>query len=174
MIPSNKMKMSHHFLGLALALCSCQLLAAETMTNAGLRLVANVLQPIFAALDPTPEITFLDGTASLVATYRAQSYKIHGRSMTGEVSTNAHDEIGPGYKGFVLRVHLQDQGEINQAVTPQTLQQPYWRTDLDVTPIGGTKKQMYWALSYGSRTDTNLLSQIRKALNALKDVPKRR
>jgi hypothetical protein len=132
-----------------------------------LKQIANALRPVLEKLEPKADIAYLSSTASLVVGYRSQPYKIHGRSMTGEVSPDAHDEIGPSFKGFVLRVHLQGKGEINQAVTPQTIGEPYWQTYLNVTPIGGTRKQIYWALSYGSRTDATLLSQIRKALNGL-------
>jgi hypothetical protein len=135
--------------------------------NPVLKQVAVALRPVLEKLDPQADIAYPGSASSLVVGYRSQPYKIHGRSMTGEVSPDAHDEIGPSFQGFVLRVHLQDKGEINQAVTPQTIGEPYWQTYLDVTPIEGTQKQIYWALSYGSRTDANLLSQIRKALNGL-------
>jgi hypothetical protein len=136
--------------------------------NPDLKQVAIALGPALQKLDLKADITYPSGTTSLVVSYRTQLYKIHGRSMTGEISPDAHDETGPSFKGFVLRVHLQDKGEVNQACTPQTLQEPYWQTYLDVTPIGATEKQIYWALSFGSRTDTKLLAQLRKALNDLK------
>ena len=137
--------------------------AAMALTMAGvasadespdLKQVAIALRPVLEKLDIKADISYPSGTTSLVVSYRSQLYKIHGRSMNGEISPDAHDETGPSFKGFVLRVHLQDKGEVNQAVTPQTLQEPYWQTYLDVTPISGTQKQVYWALSFGSRTDT--------------------
>lgn len=149
----------------------CCLMAADTTTNTELRAVATALQPVLEKLDPKPEIRYPSSSATLVVAYKSQMYKIHGGSMTGEVSPNAHDELGPSFKGFVLRVHLQDKGEVNQADTPQTLREPYWRTDLDVTPLAGTQKQIYWGLSYGIRTDTNSLAQIRQKLYELRGAP---
>jgi len=143
-------------------------LAAETTTNVELRMVRAAIQPAIERLEPAARVEYADTGESLVVTYRAQSYKIHGRSMTGEISTNAYDEIGPSVRGFVLHASLQNAGEINQACTPQTLREPYWQTDLDVTPIRKTGKQVFWALSYGVRTDTNVLMQIRAALGSLK------
>ena len=67
----------------------------------------------------------------------------------------------------MLRVSVQRRGEVNQAVTPQTIHEPYWSTDLDVTPIGKTDKQIYWALSYRPRTPENILHDIRAALKGL-------
>jgi hypothetical protein len=101
--------------------------------------------------------------------YRPQAFKVHGRAMTGEVTAEAHDEVGPSYEGFVVRAQLQPRGNVNQAVTPQTIHEPYWQTDLDVTPIGDSDKQVYWALSYGSRTDKDLLDKIRSQMKALED-----
>jgi hypothetical protein len=133
-------------------------------------MVLSALQPVIEKLDPKPEISYPSSSPTLVVAYKSQMYKIHGRSMTGEISPNAHDEIGPSYRGFVLRVHLQDKGEVNQGITPQTLREPYWQTDLDVTPLAATQKQILWGLSCGVQTDTNLLTKIKRALHELKNA----
>lgn len=125
------------------------------------------LEPLLSRLEPAPVVEAPPGGQSLVVTYVPQTYKVHARSMTGQVATNVHDEVGPGFKGFVLRVQLQDKGEVNQACTPQTIQEPYWLTDLEVTPLGDTDQQLYWSLSYMRRTSTNVLEEIRKALKDL-------
>jgi len=143
---------------------------ADADENPALKQVAMALGPILEKLDIKADITYPSDTTSLVVSYRTQPYKIHGRSMTGEISPDAYDETGPSFKGFVLRVHLQDKGEVNQAATPQTLREPYWQTHMDVTPLGATQKQIFWALSFGSRTDTKLLAQLMKALTDLKNA----
>ena len=51
---------------------------------------------------------------------------------------------------FLLRIHAQDKGTVNQAVVPQTIRQPYWRTDLDVAVVPDTGHQLYCALAYPS------------------------
>jgi hypothetical protein len=146
-------------------------MAADATTNNSLMAVASALQPVFTNLNPKPTIDFPEYTTSLVATYLPQTYKIHGRSKTGQVSTNFYDEVGPGFEGFVLRVYLQPVGEANQACTPQTIREPYWQTDLDVTPLGKTDKQLYWALSYMGLTPTNVLAEIRSALRQMENSP---
>lgn len=155
-------------IALATALLPCILMAADSTTNALLAKVAATLRPALAKLNPAPVIEYPEYyPSSLQVTYLPQTYKIHGRSMDGRVSTNAVDQIGPGFKGFVLNVHLQPKGEVNQACTPQTLREPYWLTELDVAPIDNTDKQIYWALSYAGRPPTTALAEIRAALKGL-------
>ena len=149
----------------------CATKAADYTTNKTLLAVASAMQPVLVKLDPKPSVDFPESSTSLVATYLPQTYKIHGRSKSGQVLTNVYDEIGPGFKGFVLRVHLQPKGEGNQACTPQTIREPYWQTDLDVTPLEQTDQQAYWALSYMGRTPTNVLAELRKAMKGLETGP---
>ena len=150
---------------IALALFPCRLSAADE--NPILHRTAQALTPALSKLDPKAEVTFDDDGNTLVITYLPQTYQIHGRSMTGEISGVAHDEVGPSFRGFILRASIQRKGEINQARTPQTLTGPYWRTDIDVAPVDGTPSQLFWGLSYGSRTESNVLSEIRKSLSNL-------
>jgi hypothetical protein len=150
-----------------LVITACGLFAADSTPNE-LKAVESAIEPVLLKLDPFPQVAYINDGRTLVVEYKTQKYKIHGKLKTGEVSPETRDEMGPGYKGFILTVNLQDAGEINQAVTPQTLHEPYWQTDLDVTPLKGTKKQIYWALSYGARTDTKLLSDIKRKIGDLK------
>lgn len=134
-----------------------------------LKTVEEALKPVLQKVEPKVRMEYRD--TSLIVTHLPQTFKIHGSSKSGQINEQAHDEVGPSYKGFLLRVHLQPGGEVNQAVTPQTVRNPYWLTDLDVTPLAGTDKQIYWALSYGSRADTELLEKICATLKALGDTP---
>jgi hypothetical protein len=152
---------------LTLALFPCRLTAEDG--NSILKRTAEALAPALAKLDPKADVSFDDNGNTLVITYLPQSYKIHGRSMSGEISPTAHDEIGPSYKGFVMRASIQSKGEIIQAVTPQTLTGPYWKSDIDVTPVEGTTSQLFWGLSYGSRTDSAVLSELRAILSNRKN-----
>lgn len=125
------------------------------------------LKPLLAGLGPAPIIEHPENTESLIVLYRPQKFLVHGHNMRGEYSTNVSEHIGPGFKGFVLKIHRQSLGEINQAVAPQTLREPYWQTLLDVTPVAGTTNQIYWALSYAGSTDQELLERVKKALGSL-------
>jgi hypothetical protein len=140
----------------------------DGMPSAELKPVEESLKPILQTLVPKAMVEYRD--QSLIVTYRCQTFKIHDRNKSGEISEVTRDVVGPGFKGFVLRTYLQPLGEINQSVTPQSMREPYWLTDLDVTRIGKTDKQVYWALSYGSQTDRELLDKIRLQVRSLGDT----
>jgi hypothetical protein len=120
-----------------------------------------------ADIDPEPLFEYPKHTKSLIIKYRTRKFMIHNGSMIGKYSKKAHEEEGPGYKGFMLAIHLQKAGTVNQAEVPQTIQGPYWKTDLNITVAKGTNKQLYWGLSYGNRVDSKLLKRVRSAINAL-------
>lgn len=136
--------------------------------SAGPAIVAEALEPVLKDLKPKVESIYSNQGKTLTLRYLPQTFKVHGVSMTGQVSTEAHDEVGPSYKGFTLTIHLQAKGEVNQLVTPQTVRRPYWSTDLDVIPLAGTDQQAYVGLAYGSRTDPKLLKELRAKLTAMK------
>ena len=117
----------------------------------------------------TEEVTFeyAEHSPSLTVKYRCRKFMVHGGSKPGAFSEKPHEVEGPDLRGFLLRVHVQDEGTVNQAVVPQTIRQPYWRTDLDITVVPGTGHQLYWALAYGSRTDESLLNGVRAAVKGL-------
>jgi len=120
-----------------------------------------------ADIDPEPIFEYPKHAKSLIVKYRTRKFMIHNGSMIGKYSEKAHEEEGPGYKGFMLTINLQKAGAANQACIPQTIRGPYWRTDLNITVIKGSDKQLYWGLSYGNCVDSKLLEKTRTAVNAL-------
>jgi hypothetical protein len=106
-----------------------------------LQQVERRVKSVLAGLAPAPPIEYPEYAQSLIVRYRPQKFLVHGRSKSGEWSTNVVEEIGPSFTGCVLRIHLERLGEVNQAATPQTIQEPYWQTLLDVTPVAGTTNQ---------------------------------
>lgn len=139
--------------------------------KATLRRVQASVKPVLAGLLPAPAMEIPQPGQSFEVGYRTQKFLVHGRFMTGEWSTNASETVGPSPKGFLLRVDLQRSGEVNQAVTPQTLHEPYWQTFLEVTPVAGTTNQIYWALSYGDHADEKVLAALKQALGRLATNP---
>ncbi len=142
-------------------------IAEESQPRLELQAVVRALQPTLDKLEPAAKVEFEKSSPTVKVLFLPQNFKIHGRSKPGEIAAEAHDEIGPSYKGFVLAVHLESKGEVNQAVTSQTIREPYWQTNLDGTPLRGSDKQIFWALSYGSRADQKVLNELRKLLNGL-------
>lgn len=126
--------------------------------------VEEALRAALADADPGPFFEYPQHAKSLVVKYRTRKFMVHSRTKSGKHSEKAREVEGPSYKGFLLTVRLQKVGTPNQAVVPQTLASPYWRTDLDFTPIPGTDKQLYTILSYGTRVNKNLLKQVKEAI----------
>lgn len=157
------------FISFATALIGTTILIAEEAPpRPELKVALQSVQRSIEKLAPGAKIEF-EGSETVKIMHLPQTFKIHGVSKGGDISPEAHDEIGPSARGFILTLHIQPKGEINQAVTPQTLRRPYWLTDLDVTPMAKSDQQIYWGLSYGTRTDAKLLDEIRTRLRALKD-----
>jgi hypothetical protein len=134
-----------------------------------LSLAEKAIKSAVAISDPNLMLTFEypKHSKSLVVKYKTRKFMIHSGSKIGKYSEKAHEEEGPSYQGFLLRLHIQKKGTVNQAIVPQTIRQPYWRTDLNVTIVDKSDRQLYWGLSYGSRTDEKLLAIVRKAVNSI-------
>jgi len=135
---------------------------------AALKQAVQAIEPTLKKLGPDATVEYR-GEQTVVITYLPRKFKVHGSTKGGEFTADVHDEVGPSAKGFILQAHVQSRGEVNQAVTPQTIRLPYWATDLDLTTVGQTDHQLYWSLSYGSRTDHDLLESLRTKIRALKN-----
>jgi hypothetical protein len=140
----------------------------EKAPDEPLKVIAQSLAPILEKLHPKATVEYRTlGGKSLTITYLPQTFKIHGEFPKGfGYAKEARDEVGPSAEGFILKVYIQFRGEVGQLVVPLTIQEPYWKTLINVTPLGKTDKQISWGLSYGSHMDEKLLDQIRAKLNS--------
>ena len=129
--------------------------------------VEKSLRSALAQVVPEPSFEYPAYSKSLVVKHRTRKFMVHGRTKSGKISEKAHEVEGPSYKGFMLRVHLQKAGTVNQARVPFTSREPYWRTDLNITEVAETDKQLYWALSYGTRVDKELLRKVDETVKGL-------
>jgi len=143
---------------------------AEVKTESVLHRAETALH--LALSDLGDDVTFerAKHSPSLTVRYRSRRFMVHGGSKTGAFSKEPRPEEGPDLRGFVLHIHAQDKGTVNQAVVPQTIRRPYWRTDLNVTAVADTDWQLYWGLSYGARTDRDFLKKINEAFATLDDA----
>ncbi|TWT31240.1 hypothetical protein KOR34_46160 [Posidoniimonas corsicana] len=98
--------------------------------------------------------------STLVVDYRTRKFTVYGRSMTGEVSEQPHEAVGPTHVGFRLQISVQDDSVVNQAMMPQSLREPYWVTDLSERHPAGTGKQLFCRLSRGGRLDQDVLGRL--------------
>lgn len=143
---------------------------AASLIAPELKTIREALKPILATLAREAKIESSDH--SLVMTYLPQTYSVRRRKYkAGEGYSEPRDEVGPSRKGFVLRAHMNPLGEVNQLVTPQVVQQPYWLSYFDITPIGKTDQQVFWSISYTPGIDQKLLEKLRGTMKGLKDLP---
>ena len=131
-----------------------------------LRMAEERLRTALADVSPAPLYEH-PGANTLVVKYKARKFMVHGSNLQGRFSEKAHETDGPSYTGFILTVRVQPAGVINMAGVPQTLEMPYWRTDLDVTMPKGLGHQLFWGLSYGNRPDQRHLKKIKDVFHAL-------
>lgn len=106
---------------------------------------------------------------SLILRYKTRKYMVYPGSKSGRLGRELEEKEGPDDEGILLRVHVQAKGEVNQAVVPQTIDEPYWKTFLNVYPIKNAEKQIYVALSYRSRTDKDLISKLKSIAEQVDD-----
>jgi hypothetical protein len=98
--------------------------------------------------------------------YQTRKFMVYPSGKAGRLGRELVELEGPDDEGILLRVHVQAKGEINQAVVPQTITSPYWKTYLNVYPVGDPEKQIYLALSYRGWTDKKLIQKIQKIAEA--------
>lgn len=111
-----------------------------------------------------PDAKFEVKNNEFIAKHGTMQFTVHGHSMTGEISRDTHQVEGPNFKGFLLRVSLQDGAYNGQADVPQTLKEPYFQTYIDA-PATPDKKHYHWvSFSYGGRLDPKLKQAIFEAI----------
>ena len=157
-----------------LAVCSSTVFAQSTeqLDDGHLSRIEKSIRTVLAEIEDELSFEYRKSLPdTLVVNYRTRTFMIHGRSKRGEHTEKAHETVGPSYRGFQLRLTLEEAGFINAAGVPQTSRQPYWTTDLDIRLLKGTELQVYCSLSYGSQVDEALLKQVRKVITDLGDAP---
>jgi hypothetical protein len=112
-------------------------------------------------LSPGFEVPASSAGKTLIMRYKTREYQVHPESKAGRLGPGLEGREGPDDEGILLQIHLEQHGEIHQAVVPQTRREPYWSTFLNVYPIAGTGKQIYLALSFRGGTDPQLIEKIK-------------
>lgn len=104
---------------------------------------------------------------SLLMRYQTREYQVYTRNKAGQLSRELVQREGPDDEGVLLSIHVQPKGDVNQAMVPQTIQEPYWSTFLNVYSVADSDKQIYMALASTSRTDKKLTNTIISAVAAV-------
>jgi hypothetical protein len=142
--------------------------------------VATSSDPILAALktelereldklDPNPVFVLEDASKSdaLKVLFKTRDYVVHPSLPKGGYSVETETRVGPSEHGFLLVARVQELGVVNQLLVPQVVREPYWQTYVNVYPVKNTQKQICFCLSYGGRTQDEILKRIKKAAEQL-------
>lgn len=112
---------------------------------------------------PEASIEIKDG--AFLAKFGTMLFTIHGHSKTGNISEKTYQQEGPNFKGFLLRISLEEGGPFQgQAMVPQTVHQVYWETYIDRPPSKDGNGYYNVSFSYGSRIDNDLKQAIFSAI----------
>ncbi len=105
---------------------------------------------------------------AFIAKHGTMMYTVHSRSKSGEIYPQTYQEEGPNFRGFMLRVALEEGAYAGAAAVLQTLQGPNYPTFIDAVSIAAGKKHYLIHFSYGSRLDPELMKAILDTIPATK------
>lgn len=101
---------------------------------------------------------------SLIMRHKTREYLVYPSNKSGRIAPEPRKEEGPDNEGIYLGIHVEPQGQVNQAVVPQTINAKYWMTYLNQLPTSDPEKQIYFGLSYRGNTDKDVIERIGKVL----------
>ncbi len=101
--------------------------------------------------------------AYLTVRYQTRKFWVYSRYMTGAIALQPEQEEGPDYQGFLMEISEHPGSYEGQLVSGQTLSEPYWKTYVAAYPTKGENRYLWISLSYGARTDSQLIEKIKQA-----------
>lgn len=113
---------------------------------------------------PSARIYYDDGGRQIVVEYWTRDFQVYSISKDGKIGEQLHVERGPTHVGFLLQVTHQAGQYRGAAVAGQDIRHPYWKTYFTVIESPDAKSHLHVRLSYGSRTDRELLAELKKAI----------
>lgn len=113
---------------------------------------------------PSAGIRYNDGGRQIVVEYRTRDFQVYSIFKDGKIAEQLYDQLGPTHVGFLLQVTFQDGLYIGAAVPGQDHRHPYWTTYFTVVESADKKSHLHVRLSYGSRSDRELLGELKKAI----------
>lgn len=113
---------------------------------------------------PSARMRYNDGGRQIVVEYWARDFQVYWIFKDGKIGEQLHVERGPTHVGFLLQVTFQEGHYIGAAVPGQDLRHPYWTTYFTVVESAEKKSHLHVRLSYGSRSDRELLGELKKAI----------
>jgi len=122
--------------------------------------IANDMKPV-AAVEQNGRAVSLS--------YNTRKFMVHNTDKLGHHSEKAHETVGPRYDGLIVKVTVQDGRYFGAAIIPLNLRRPYWTTFVNAYPIAKGKQHLHVNISYGSRTDRELIKRIKDMLESMID-----
>lgn len=113
---------------------------------------------------PSARIRYDDGGRQIVVEYSTRDFQVYSVFKDGKIGEQLHVERGPTHVGFLLRVTYQAGQYRGAAVAGQDIRHPYWKTYFTVIESPDAMSHLHVQLSYGSRTDRELLAELKKAI----------
>lgn len=154
-----------------LLIVSTQAKVMSTEGDSELHLLESRLNTLLNRAGIQPEIEHCEKTNKVTIRFETRQYIIHRNSMAGGFSREAYIKEGPSWRGVLLTAQLHEKGQSYQALMPQTLTRPYWKTYFDLTELPNHNKNLYWSLSYGSQFSQPVRMQIIDVLRGVQDIP---
>lgn len=111
----------------------------------------------------SPDAQFAVNRDGFTAKAETMMLTVHRRGKGGEIFPQTDQYEGPSHKGFMLHIASHSGPYQGAAVTPQTLQEPYFQTYID-SPPAGKDGHYFIHLSYGSRLNPELKKAIFEAI----------
>ena len=111
----------------------------------------------------------------LVAEYQAQKFLVHSQEKDGEFREEPTETVGPTSKGFRLVAYVHPRAERERqgielpkgpALATTRRAEPDWTTLDTICPLGRSNEDLWFHLSLGSRTDSELRSRLLQTVAA--------
>jgi len=138
--------------------------AKEDYSDPIIRTLRAEIKKELVELDPKPtfEVPRSSDARTLIVRYRTRDYHVHTYDNKGRIRGTLSSSEGPSDEGFLLNIHIQYLGRTNNAVTLQPIQHKHWKEDVAVYKVEKEFKQIYFSLSYNTKTDPDLIATLKK------------
>jgi hypothetical protein len=99
--------------------------------------------------------------------HKTNKFMIHTIHKTGYISPKPVEVEGPNYDGLIVEARVVMGQYAGQAEIPQQLKRTYWKTFINAYSIDKGRSHLYLSISYGSRTDQQLIEKIKKCFGPI-------
>ena len=106
---------------------------------------------------------------NLRVTHKTNKFMVHTVHKTGFISPKPVEVEGPNYDGLIIEARVGIGQYAGSAEIPQDWKRPYWTTFINAYSINEGKSHLSISISYGSRTDKQMIEKIKKCFGPIVD-----